>query len=94
VGRQHRADAAVTVRVRADDDPVRLDALEHRHARGKGHAVDGDAQIPGWTSASHETAALMVLTASITVALGLPGPRLSTTVLARPIIDGAFGGEH
>jgi hypothetical protein len=56
-------------------------------------------------------APILVLAASITVALGRPGPRLtaramladalastalarsSATLLARPIIDGTFGGQ-
>ena len=40
---EHRADAALAVDVRTDDDPVRLHALKHRLSRDQREAVDGDA---------------------------------------------------
>jgi hypothetical protein len=45
VGREHRADAAVIVDVRADNHAlVAAHAREHRFARGSRHAVDRQAQ--------------------------------------------------
>jgi hypothetical protein len=52
VSGEHRAHAALPVRVRAHDDSVRLDAREHRLARFERKAVDGSAEVSGG-AASH-----------------------------------------
>src|SRR5919204_195065 len=44
---EHRAHAAAMVSVGADDDPVGLDALEHRQASALGQAIDRDAKLLG-----------------------------------------------
>jgi len=49
---EHRAHAALPIRVRADDDPVRLDTREHRLARVERKAIDGGAEVAGG-AASH-----------------------------------------
>ena len=47
VGGEHRAHTALSVDVRADDDPlVALNTFEHRLARGHGKAIDRETQLP------------------------------------------------